>query len=995
MALLREYFELTKKYQDEYGENTLLLMQVGSFFEVYATIDKATKKVYRSLMSEFSVACDMRIAEKNMVFEGEQVVMAGFTCNILDKYMKKLQDAKIRVVVYTQSEVDKKITRGLYGIFSPGTYFTDDSVELTNNITCIWVDFVHNHIFMKGRHIVVGVANVDIYTGKTSIFQFKEMYTRNPTNFDELERFLSIYNPNEVILLSNLPDNDINDVVEYANIKCASIRKINLSDDTDQNPLRLQAKNCEKQTYQFEIIKKFYNKEDDELFIQNMYEYDIACGAFCFLLDFVHQHNPNLVNKLNEPIFENCSERLVLANHTLKQLNIIDDGNSTGKHSSVLKMLNGCFTPMGKRKFKYDFLNPTTKSEHLKREYDITEHVLTNYSKYNELLPSRLSSIKDLNKWERQLFMRKMSPSNFYNMFVSVVNAREIYDGLANDSEMMAYLNAFESDTSKVGVYCDEITNFIQGNLVLELIAEIEQTKAFDVNFIKPGVDVELDDKTHNLSMSQDKLETIRSFLSKLIENKESKGRSTDFVKTHETEKNNYSLECTSRRCKLLQEMLPTKSTVHNLVTKSGAAFDFKISKAQFSYPKQTASANRIEDDQISLLCNTISNTKEEMKSLIESVYNKFLEQFDKFQSRMECIANFVMKVDVVYNKSTIATKYNYSKPTIVESDKSFVNAKQLRHCLIEHIQNKELYVTNNVVLGDGAVDGILLYGTNAVGKTSLIRALGISLIMAQAGLYVPCTEFTYNPYKTIFTRIVGNDNIFKGLSTFAVEMSELRTILRMADKNSLVLGDELCSGTENTSAISIFVAGIQHLHRCKSSFIFATHLHEIVDYEEIESLDNVVLKHMTVLYDKERDVLVYDRKLKDGPGDSMYGLEVCKSLNLPPDFLSAAYGIRTKYHPESGSVLSLKQSHYNSQKIVNMCEMCNKHPGVDVHHLQYQNQANKDGIIANDDLVFHKNRLANLMVLCETCHDKIHKGNVQYKRVKTTNGYQIQEVNK
>ena len=1001
MALLKEYFELTQQYQCEYGENTLLLMQVGSFFEVYGTIHKLTKQVYRSLISDFSAACDLRIAEKNSSFEGEQVVMAGFNCGILDKYLKKIQNAGFRVVVYTQSETDKKITRGLFGIFSPGTYFNEESVELTNNFTCIWINFVHNHIFMKGRYVVVGVANVDTYTGKTSIFQFKEMYTRNPTNFDELERFLSIYNPNEVILISNLPSDDLNDVIEYANIKCGSIRKINLNGDdddnasveTNENKFQLHAKNCEKQTYQFEIINKFYNKTNDELFVQHLYEYDIACSAFCFLLDFVYQHNPNLVNKLNEPVFENCSDRLVLANHTLKQLNIIEDGNSTGKHASVLKMLNNCYTPMGKRKFKYDFLNPVTQQEHLVREYDITEHILLNYSKYNELLPPKLGSIKDIHKWERQILLNKISPSTFYTMYNSINAANDIYNSILNDTVLMKYMSVMEPNILNIGNYCNEITEFINSHLVLDIIVNLEQSKTFDVNFIRPGVDAELDEKTQNLTLCNEKLETIRSFLSKLIENKESKGKSTDYVKIHETEKSNYSLECTSRRCKLLEDILPTVSTVHQLTTASANTFDFKISKTQFNFMKQTSTTNRIEDGQINMICNTITNTKDDMKNLIASVYGKFISQFEQFQTRFERIANFIMLMDVLYNKSTIAKKYNYCKPQIVQSDKSFVNAKQLRHCLIEHIQTSELYVTNDIILGDGSVDGILLYGTNAVGKTSLIRAIGISLIMAQAGLYVPCSEFVYNPYKSIFTRIVGNDNIFKGLSTFAVEMSELRTILRMADQNSLILGDEVCSGTENTSAISIFVAGIQHLHKCNSSFIFATHLHEIVDYEEIVSLESVVLKHMTVVYDKERDILIYDRKLKDGPGDSMYGLEVCKSLSLPPDFLAAAYDIRTKYHPESGSLLSCKQSQYNSKKIVNMCELCKKCPGVDVHHLQHQNKANDEGIIATGDMVFHKNKVANLMVLCESCHNKIHKTDVQYKRVKTTNGYELREV--
>ena len=154
---------------------------------------------------------------------------------------------------------------------------------------------------------------------------------------------------------------------------------------------------------------------------------------------------------------------------------------------------------------------------------------------------------------------------------------------------------------------------------------------------------------------------------------------------------------------------------------------------------------------------------------------------------------------------------------------------------MIEQLQTKERYVSNDISLGKEK-DGVLLYGTNAVGKTSIIRAIGISVIMAQAGLFVPCKSFEYSPYKNIFSRILGNDNLFKGLSTFAVEMSELRHILRYTDENSLILGDELCSGTEIESAISIFVTGIQLFHKKQSSFIFATHLHQIVDYDEITS---------------------------------------------------------------------------------------------------------------------------------------------------------------
>lgn len=1008
MALIKEYFDLTKKYCDEYGEKTILLMQVGAFFEVYGILDKKTNIISNSQILEFSRICDLAVVEKNVCVGKDNVVMAGIKDMILEKNIKKIQEAGFTAVVYAQDENCKNTTRSLAGIFSPGTFFQEDSTSLSNNITCIWVDLFENKILFKGKFVVVGIANIDIYTGKTSIFQFKEPYINNPTTFDELERFISIYNPSEVIFISNLLDKEIDNIINYVDIKCSLIHKINTNNFTDkkENLSTIRTKNCEKQTYQREILNKFYKIDDFDVFFQNFNENNIACQSFCFLLDFVYQHNPHLVNKISEPIFENCSDRLVLANHSLKQLNVIDDNNYSGKYSSVSKMLNECLTPMGKRKFLYNFLNPTTNIEYLQTEYNIVEHLMNNNIKYNAFLKQKLSEIKDISKWERQIFLKKISPKSFCTLYNNILVIRDIYDNVIQDPIIIEYLKVYEINIINIKDFCNLLLNFIDTNIDFELAKDLEQTQQFEINFIKKMVDSDLDAKTETIKESEDKLESIRVYFSELIENKEKKGKtkSTDFVKIHETEKNNFSLVCTNRRCKLLEDALPTSKTFVNLQYNSSYTnivkeFDFKICKKDIEFHKQSAANNFIVDDQISNLCKNISHIKVSLKEIITNVFYKFVDQVGAFKGQIESIINFTTLIDIIYTKASIAKKYNYCKPQIVEADKSFISAKNLRHCLIEHLQTNELYVTNDINIGktcekaSAGVDGILLYGTNAVGKTSFIRSLGISLIMAQSGLFVPCSEFVYMPYTYIFTRILGNDNIFKGLSTFAVEMSELRTILRLADKNSLVLGDELCSGTENTSAVSIFVAGIQKLHQTKSSFIFATHLHEIIDYEEITSLESVVLKHMSVVYDRERDILIYDRKLKDGPGNSMYGLEVCKSLKLPDDFLNAAFNIRMKYHPEEGSMLSLKSSHFNSKKVMNICEKCNKNVGKEVHHLQHQNEANENGIINKDGKVFHKNNVANLITLCEDCHNEIHKKNVQHKKVKTSKGYVLKEI--
>jgi len=173
MALIKEFFELTKKYSAEYGEKTILLMQIGAFFEVYGILDKKTNNISGSQILDFSRICDLAVVEKNVCVGKDNVVMAGIKDIILEKNIKKIQEAGFTAVVYAQDENCKNTTRSLAGIFSPGTFFQEDSTSLSNNITCIWIDLFENKILFKGKFVVVGIANIDIYTGKTSIFQFK------------------------------------------------------------------------------------------------------------------------------------------------------------------------------------------------------------------------------------------------------------------------------------------------------------------------------------------------------------------------------------------------------------------------------------------------------------------------------------------------------------------------------------------------------------------------------------------------------------------------------------------------------------------------------------------------------------------------------------------------------------------------------------------------------------------------------------------------------
>jgi DNA mismatch repair protein MutS len=182
---------------------------------------------------------------------------------------------------------------------------------------------------------------------------------------------------------------------------------------------------------------------------------------------------------------------------------------------------------------------------------------------------------------------------------------------------------------------------------------------------------------------------------------------------------------------------------------------------------------------------------------------------------------------------------------------------------LIEVYQTDKAFVPNDVELN--GENSMLLYGINASGKSSYMKAIGINIILAQAGMFVPSSFFQFGSYKKIFTRIPTSDNLFKGQSSFTNEIGELRTILKNADKHSLVIGDEICSTSESQSSISIVSASIITLSQRESSFIFASHLHEVQEIEQIKALKNLNVFHISVNYDENTNILTYDRKLKKG----------------------------------------------------------------------------------------------------------------------------------
>jgi DNA mismatch repair protein MutS len=988
-SIYREYFQRTTEYTAKYGTNTVVLMQVGAFFEVYGLKVDNNHQNTRSCIDDFAVVCNLSISEKKITFENGSIVMAGFRDYTLDKYIQKLTENGYTAVVFVQ-EIDSTaaktnkptIKRVLHAVYSPGTvvsYDTEVSTKITNHIMCIWFDSfmpilqkTSSVVLEKSREtLVFGVAVANIFTGKTAIFEHQSPFYITPTTFDELERYISIYSPSEIIVISSFDADVIEKILQFSGVQTPTIHTV----DT-RNLQNERVQNCMKQKYIRHIFSTFYTEETYDICAE-LHTYHTATQAFCYLMNFIQEHNPNLVRNMEIPTFDNTSTRMLLANHTLKQLNIIDNGDSvgSGQYSSVAKFLNKCSTAIGRRQFYAQLVNPVFDTEWLEREYSMIERML-DPAQYQmvEAIRKAMQSICDVEKLMRQLMVLKVYPTTLYKLWKTMQTIQQLNTCFFENTDITNYLGSSfatkRGTTTTAYSYIEETSTQVCN--AIERVVDISAcngVQGFDTNIIKPGVSPLLDEIVNKYNQNMELFSEIREWLNSIVRSEE-KNADLEYVKIHETEKSGLSLQITKKRGNILKKYFAGPS-IKDTVCLSKSQRNIPINEIRFA-----AASSTTDEITFPLLSETslyILSAKQHLAEIVEKVYLDFLKHFGiGFYSHLESISSYIAKMDILMTKTYLAKTYNYCRPNISpitddDSRQSFVDVVGLRHCLIEHIQQNEIYVSNDISLINS---GILLYGTNAVGKTSFIRALGIAVIMAQSGMFVPCSRFVYRPYTAIFSRILGNDNLFRGLSTFAVEMSELRMILRMADNQSMVLGDELCSGTETESALSIFMAGLCDLSHKQASFIFATHFHEILKMDEMATLERVSVKHMAVHYDRELDCLVYDRKLLDGAGNRMYGLEVCKSLHLPPDFLEKAYEIRTKYFPETKGELSHPHSKtYNARKIRGKCEICKVEPAEETHHLQEQHLASPDGFIGE----VHKNHQANLMSLCSKCHDLVH----------------------
>ncbi len=962
-SIIKYYIDLHKTYEEKYGEKTVIFMMVGGFYELYSLDDEGPDL---SKISEITNLVKTRKAKSKDIPTLKNPYMMGFNNAALEKFVRIMMDNGYYVIRIDQVTPAPNPKREVVAIYSPGTYLDSTNTE-TNNIVCIYIED-ERHITTREYLSCIGLASVDLTTGKCIVYEVASRVNDKKYALDETYRFILTQTPKEILLIKGKCHLSKEFLIEYLELE--SCKNIHYFDKIPSTYSKI--------SYQNEFLNKIYGSS----FVSPIEDIDMAKIAyarisFIALLDFSYQHDENLINDLSKPeIFED-NAHLLIGNNAIYQLNILESNYDVGnsKIKSLYDVINHASTPMGKRYLKSILTQPICNVKELKLRYNSIDELLKDnlYKKVEKCL----KSIPDIERLARKISVSCIQPYEFANLMESFSLVKEVYGLLIDAKYVSKYLPSKEIMAS-LDILIEDV-NF-QFNL--------DEMKMQNLNnitgsFFNEGKYPKIDSLHQKVVIMGENMEEICSVLSTYIEGK------PDMIQLKRNNRDGYYLSLTKIRAETLKISLQKLDKI--VINEK---LQIPVDNLQF---KELASGTtKIFIDNLCKSSNQTLVLKEKLIRLVKKTYSSVIATYkEDYKEVFQTIPNFIATIDFLKSNALNAVLYNYCKPNIkVDETKGFFKAVNLRHPIAERIRTDVEYIPHTISLGCDGLDGMLLFGLNSAGKSTLQKAIGISIIMAQCGMYVPAEKFEYSPYNNMFARISGNDNIFKGQSQFTLEMTELDAILKRNTPKTLVIGDEVCKGTEHKSATAIVAATIVMLAEKKCNFIFATHLHEVASLKIVKALPNVKTFHLSVNHDKEREVLVFDRILKSGSGRDDYGLTVAKFIIKDSKFIKLAQKIKNIASGKLNEMMSTKKSKYNKDLYVHECQICGlqnrdeQNIGyLDTHHINHQNACDKLGFVIGKSHL-KKDELYNIVVLCKQCHYKAHHGILNIKGYKdTTNG--------
>ena len=921
--LILDYISFRSELAKKYGESSVILMMVGSFYEMYEINADNLENI-----KKVSQILNIHLTKRNKS-DPDAPYMCGFPCYALSKHLSKLLINNYTVGIYEQFDIEgsTKKDRKLVKIYSPSTFIDEEIIE-NNNLATIIIDSyicpISNKLLYSGYF-----ANIDLSTGRNQMFEIYDNKENNNIVEKELRKFLYSVDPCEIVFISDEKSKYIHsELVNEFNDKLIHFKeKISHYYDT-----------C----YQNSFLDKIFGKSDIISHVERigLDKKGDLLGCYIHMLQFAYEHDSHIIKKIHYPLLLVNTEEMYMNNDCIFQLNLVTKGSH--RYSSLLNVIDETCTKMGARLLKDRLLRPITNMNELQERYDKIEEIINTNN--IDAFRNCLKQIIDIEKKYRRLILQKLNPYEFANMNGTFQNI----------------INLLELCIPTFSIKTDIIKNFKEFYHDYTSVFDLEELSKYDLNNIKTSFfNSDINSTISSLNVKIIDINRIFESIAIKLGDMGNGRAKVRFVKTEKdnvvfTTTLNYWNEIKKTDGKIKVNYIGNKN---NLVC---AIDDFEV--------KMNKNIVKISCKLTDKLSNILDKNIEKMKALVKKEYFKKLNEYEtKWGHTFSDIIKLISEIDVIINSAYVAKRYNYCKPVIHDQESSFISCKGIRHPIIERIQDDKLYITNDIEL-NADKNGILLYGINSSGKSSLLRSLGCNIVLAQIGMFTSAEEFHFQPYTKLLTKISTNDNLFKGQSTFIVEMQELKDILEKADNNSLILCDELTAGTETNSATGIVASSLVSLIQKNSNFMFTTHLHGVMKFPEITEESKIKIYHFKI--NIKSNNVEYQRKLEKGSGEHLYGIEIAASLGLDNEFVKRAYEFRARHDDDTIEILKNKRSRYNKKVIVDHCKICESKKDLQTHHIFEQKLSDENNLIYH----FHKNARHNLLVLCKTCHQKIHE---------------------
>ena len=574
----------------------------------------------------------------------------------------------------------------------------------------------------------------------------------------------------------------------------------------------------------------------------------IVVGAAGALLRYLRELQPGGLPHLARPVVERPGGTMPLDEMTRRNLELVESLRTSGDRGTdtsgtLLGVLDRTQTPMGARLLRHWILAPLTDVAAITARLDAVT-ALFGEALARAALREALDGVRDVERLAGRTAAGRATPRDLRALGDSLSRLPAVAAAMRRTT-LAGGLGAISADWDDAA----EMSAEIRATLVAR------PPLAFgDGETIAPGVDAPLDDLRAIATGGKDAIAALQA---------EERARTgIHSLKVGYNRVFGYYIEITNANKALVPADYQRRQTLtgaERYITPALKEFEEKVLHAT-----------------------------ERMETLERELFEALRARVGAQVGRLQAVAQRCAQLDVLAALAEVAAREGYVRPVV--DDGPVLEIVRGRHPVVERMMPRDQFIPNDVTLAPEA-RMIILTGPNMAGKSTILRQIGLLVLMAQMGSYVPAASARVGVADRVFTRVGASDNLVRGQSTFMVEMSETSAILHTATARSLVLLDEIGRGTATWDGLSIAWAVSEHLHErvgCKT--VFATHYHELTQLAD----EFVSVRNYNVAVQEVGERILFLHRLRPGGADRSYGIEVGRLAGLPAPVIARARALLT-----------------------------------------------------------------------------------------------------